>query len=77
MKIKKITIVLALLVGAVIAGLCSIRNSKESEFFNENLDALMDTEISVGKPCAYQPDCECYYSDAFGVLIMYNGTFTK
>lgn len=37
----------------------------------------MDTEISVGKPCAYQPDCECYYSDAFGVLIMYNGTFTK
>ena len=40
MKIKKITIALALLMGVVAAGLCSIRNSKESEFFNENLDAL-------------------------------------
>lgn len=77
MKTKRIIIALALLAGIVAAGLCGICNSKESEFFNENLEALMDPEITEGKPCAYQPDCECYYTDAFGILIMYNGTFTK
>lgn len=77
MKTKRIIIALAFLAGIVAAGLCGICNSKESEFFNENLEALMDPEIAVGKPCAYQPDCECYYTDAFGILIMYNGTFTK
>lgn len=77
MKTKRIIIALALLAGIVAAGLCGICNSKESEFFNENLEALMDPEITVGKPCAYKPDCECYYTDAFGILIMYNGTFTK
>lgn len=77
MKTKRIIIALALLAGIVAAGLCGICNSKESEFFNENLEALMDPEITVGKPCAYQPDCECYYTDAFGILIMCNGTFTK
>lgn len=77
MKTKRIIIALALLAGIVAAGLCGICNSKESEFFNENLEALMDPEITVGKPCAYQPDCECYYTDAFGILIMYNRTFTK
>lgn len=77
MKTKRIIIALALLAGIVAAGLCGICNSKESEFFNENLEALMDPEITVGKPCAYQPDCECYYTDAFGILIMYNGTLTK
>lgn len=40
MKTKRIIIALALLAGIVAAGLCGICNSKESEFFNENLDAL-------------------------------------
>lgn len=37
MKTKRIIIALALLAGIVAAGLCGICNSKESEFFNENL----------------------------------------
>lgn len=72
---QKITIAFALLMGVVVAGLCSIRNSKESEFFNENLDALMDTEITVGNLCAYQPQSYCYYDDAFGSVTIKDGIF--
>jgi hypothetical protein len=72
---KKIIIALGAGLLIAVGFVCISLNKAENELFEENFEALMDTETSAGRLCAYQPDEICYYSDAFGVLIINNGTF--
>ena len=75
---KKIIIavsVIALTVSAVVTSAVIKRNT--STILNQNVEALLDGEISVGNLCAYQPGESCVYHDPFGTLIIIDGYLLK
>ena len=75
---KKIIIavsVVALTVSAVVTSAVIKRNT--STILNQNVEALLDGEISVGNLCAYQPGESCVYYDPFGTLIIIDGYLLK
>ncbi len=75
---KKIIIavsVIALTVSAVVTSAVIKRNT--STILNQNVEALLDGEISVGDLCTYQPGETCVYHDPLGTLIIIDGYLLK
>ena len=75
---KKIIIavsVVALTVSAVVTSVVIKRNA--STILGQNVEVLLDGEISVGNLCTYPPGGTCVYHDPLGTLIIIDGYLLK
>lgn len=77
MKKRIISIIVAIAAIGAAAVTSAVIKRNSNTILNQNVEALMDGEISVGDLCAYQPEEFCRYQDAFGIVYINNGVKVK